>query len=41
MMKFELQRGDYEAGVTREMVSKRLHEVFKDSGVDVWETKSI
>lgn len=26
-------------GVTRRQLSERLHEVFQDSGVDVWETK--
>lgn len=28
-------------GVTRQMLSRRLHEVFQDSGVDVWETRFI
>lgn len=28
-------------GVTRKMLSTRLHEVFQDSGVEVWETKFV
>lgn len=28
-------------GVTRQMLSRRLHEVFQNSGVDVWETRFI
>ena len=28
-------------GYTREMLSERLHEIFQDSGIDVWETEFV